>query len=367
MPDPAPSDPAPSEPTSDPRAATGSVDLGSLSTACHPVDLAQAMDFARVHYGLSGDFRKLDTEKDDTFLVDTRAGERFILKIANPGETFSELDLQVRALAHLESRAPDLPVPRVIADRRGDLLSTFAAPDGTRLTRLMSYLSGTVLDTLPPEAEEQRQIGQMAARLRLALADFEHAGADRILAWDVRHLPDLGSLLGHVHDPDKRQDLDRAFARFCTLRDRIDALPRQIVHNDFSRSNLLVDRSRAEHVVGIIDFGDTVRTAVAIDLSTALLNQLPRGPHEYPDGDMIAGALRLLHGYLEIAPLTQEERALLPHLVMGRIVVRALLSLWRADRFPENRRYILRNTEQGWAQLNWFLARSPDALSALFL
>jgi hydroxylysine kinase len=48
---------------------------------------------------------------------------------------------------------------------------------------------------------------------------------------------------------------------------------------------------------------------------------------------------------------------------MARIITRALLTLWRAKLFPGNERYIMRNTEQGWHQLNWFLARSSEQVS----
>lgn len=70
-----------------------------------------------------------------------------------------------------------------------------------------------------------------------------------------------------------------------------------------------------------------------------------------------------MEGYLSIADLTDDELSLIPHLVMGRIITRALLTLWRAKLFSANERYIMRNTEQGWHQLNWFLARSSEQVS----
>ena len=53
-----------------------------------------------------------------------------------------------------------------------------------------------------------------------------------------------------------------------------------------------------------------------------------------------------------------------PHLVMGRVIGRALITLHRAKLVAGNTRYILRNTEQGWAQLSWFLSRTADEVSA---
>lgn len=151
--------------------------------------------------------------------------------------------------------------------------------------------------------------------------------------------------------------------RFLSLIGRIAGLRTQVLHNDFSKSNIIVDHDHPEFVTGIIDFGDAVETAVAIDVATALLNQLPRDLATRPVDDPFAEGRDLLRGYLQIADLTTEELQLIPHLVMGRVIARALITLWRAELFPDNAAYILRNTEPGWAQLDWFLARSVEEVS----
>ncbi len=71
----------------------------------------------------------------------------------------------------------------------------------------------------------------------------------------------------------------------------------------------------------------------------------------------------MLDGYRSRADLTEAELRLIPHLVMARVVARALISTHRAAQFPANARYLLRNTEPGWAQLDWFLAQSMAEVS----
>ena len=59
---------------------------------------------------------------------------------------------------------------------------------------------------------------------------------------------------------------------------------------------------------------------------------------------------------------------LLTHVVLAAAVPPlALITLWRAKLFPENSAYVIRNTEQGWAQLDWFLRRSVDELSSILV
>jgi Ser/Thr protein kinase RdoA (MazF antagonist) len=234
-----------------------------------------------------------------------------------------------------------------------------------RLVRLLTFVDGVPLDRAASSPAMRRQVGAVLARLRLAMADFDHAGADRLIAWDVRHLLDLAVNLDVIVDPDHRAQLERGLGRFATIRPAVDDLRRQVLHNDFSRSNLIVDRADPDRLAGVIDFGDAVRTAIAIDVSTALLNQLPPDIGDL-ESDMFAAGRDLLAGYLEVAGLTAEELELLPHLVMGRVIARAIITHRRAALFPDNATYIMRNTEQGWRQLAWFLARSPEQVSATF-
>jgi hydroxylysine kinase len=325
---------------------------------------AEARAVAQELYGLDAAAARLDTEKDDTFRLCESGSGRFIMKVSNPAETAAELELQVSMLQHLSARDPLLPIPAVIPAADGRALSTITDAAGQqRRVRLLSFVDGVPMDRAPSSATQRRHVGRVLARLRLGLEDFDHPGADRVLPWDVRHLLDLAGDLHAIPEPRHRAQLERALERFAEIQPAVEGLRRQILHNDFSKSNLIAARSNPDRLLGVIDFGDAVRTAIAIDVSTALLNQLPRDLGEDLSGDMFAEGRDLLTGYLELAELTAEELALVPHLVMARVAARAIITHGRAALFPENTTYIMRNTNQGWAQLEWFLSRSPEQVS----
>lgn len=339
---------------------------GGLSTKHIRMQAEEASSLLRSAFAVQGELSRLNTEKDDTFLVHATDGAKFILKIANPAERSSELDFEVRLLMHVATADKSLPVPRVITESGGrPYLSVRDQAGQLRLVRLLSYLEGTPLDRTTSSAAERFRVGEMLAGLRHATAGFSHAADRRILAWDVRHLLDLRPLLRYIGDHHKRADLQRGLERFTALQERISSLRLQVLHNDFNRSNLIVDHDNPKFVTGIIDFGDAVRTAIAIDVATALLNQFPRDASGDPGDDLFAAARDVLRGYQSLAELTDEELELIPHLVMGRIIARALISSWRAQAFPDNAGYILRNTEQGWAQLKWFLVQSPEQIDSV--
>jgi Ser/Thr protein kinase RdoA (MazF antagonist) len=349
-------------------AAAGTAAEGGLAAPYVIMQDDEAAALAHSRFGIRGTVTRFATEKDDTFRVDADDGRRVILKVANPSEDVSEIAFQAELLQHIERVDPALPVPRVLPDAQGRAHAQIVDRAGqARQVRLMSYLDGTPLDSTGSSPAERERVGEVLGRLRRATAGFSHPAENRVLAWDVKHLPTLRPLLDDVVDDRQRAVLAAGMARFDDLMPRTRALPTQVLHNDFSRSNIVVDHASPAFVTGIIDFGDAVRTAVAIDVSTALLNQLPRDAAENPVEDLLAAGRDVLRGYLREATLSDEELAMIPHLVMGRAVARALITLWRARLFPENSPYILRNTEQGWAQLDWFLARSVDEVSQTLL
>jgi hydroxylysine kinase len=364
----------------DPPAGDSADYAPALAQAHQAMPAAEAEDLARDRFGLGVRATRLATEKDDTFRLQAevaRAGDgtaspgagvpdrQWILKVAHPAEPAAEIDFQTALLAHVARAEPALPVPRVVPDLRGHRWASVTDAAGQpRAVRLMTWCPGVPLDRISSSPAQRRATGELLARLRHATAGFAHPADSPVVAWDVQHLPALRPLLASIPDPDRRAALARGLDRFTEIADQVAALRGQVLHNDFNKSNLLADPDRPDVITGIIDFGDATRTAIAIDVATALLNQLPRQAGSLLDGDIFADARDVLDGYRARADLTPAELRLIPHLVMARVVARALISTHRAAQFPANAPYLLRNTEPGWAQLAWFLDHSMAEVTA---
>src|SRR6266849_57968 len=112
----------------------------------HRVTEAEATRLAREIYGLESSARALPGEYDDNFHLSVADGRAFVLKVMHPARERSFLDLQCRALAHLAVRAPQVPLPRVLPNRSGELFSEIISGNGSkRLVWLLSFLKGTIL------------------------------------------------------------------------------------------------------------------------------------------------------------------------------------------------------------------------------
>ncbi|WP_105439327.1 phosphotransferase [Neorhizobium sp. T25_13] len=340
--------------------------VSELSQACCPVGAAEAEVISERLYGARGSATRFETEKDDTFLLDCGHQGKFVLKIAHPSERLEELDFQVALMRHIEQRAPDLPIPRAHRDVDGaDLPIVTTSAGERRAVRLVTFLPGTPLDRTTSTSPQRERIGEILAKLRHSMADFSHPADDRALAWDVTHLLALSNLLSFIPEGRKQAWTIRALERFAEIKPSLDLCRRQVLHNDFNTSNLVVDHATPQFLTGVIDFGDAVRTAIAVDVSTALMNQMPKTIGYGNRRDLFDEPRDVLRGYLRHAELTDEELRLIPFLSMARLAARALLTCWRAEIFPDNSRYILRNTEAGWAHLEWFHSTSTAQISDL--
>lgn len=280
------------------------------------------------HWGLTGDLAPLHGERDRNFRIDGSGG-RHLLKVHNPADPASVLDLQWSALRHLRSVAPDLPVPAAVPTRDGRKWVELAGRDGRRsYAWVLTWLDGR--HPVPDEltAADLREWGRTSARLGRALRGFAHPAATQPLAWDLKRLPALRPWLAAVA-ADRRPAVEAVLDRFDQ---RVaPALPRlraQVVHNDLAPTNVLVDDGLA--LTGVTDFGDLTHTALVCDLAVATADLLS----ERSDG--LDAAEEVVAGYRAVTPLEPEELALVADLVAGRYAATVLITAWRTR-------------EHGWA------------------
>ncbi|UFH49210.1 aminotransferase [Pseudomonas sp. KNUC1026] len=280
-----------------------------------PPDLSAdgAMALLEEHYGLSGQLTPLGSQQDRNFLLETPQG-CFVLKACRDDYSLAELQAQHQAMAHLAEHG--LPVPRVIASLNGEGIIHVQGA----FVRLLSYLDGQPLTDRGWFGEALNiRMGQMAVRMSLALASFEHPGLARALQWDPRHAWAMTEhLLPSLADTELRERAEacarQAWARLQPL---ADSLPQQAVHLDLSDDNSVwkLDEQREWALHGVIDFGDLSHTWRVAELAvtcSALLH------HSEGDPFAILPAVRAWHAE---CPLTRGEAQALWPIIVGRTVV----------------------------------------------
>ena len=284
------------------------------------LDRSRLADLLDEHWGLHGTMTPLDGERDQNTHVVSPDGSAYVLKIASPSEDPAVVDLQCAALAHVAEHDPSIDLPRVVPTRDGRTIAPCTVDGDTMCARVLTFVDGVTFEdagTIPLPALEE--IGAFQGRLASALRDFQHPAADGFVAWAL----DSGMASADQLWDDLSED---GRAVIGPLRERVDAavavlpaLPRQVLHNDGHRGNLLRRDAGALAVSGVIDFGDVVETAVVADLAVMAASFAE-------DRADVADALEVIAaGYHRACPLGADEIASLLELVVARRVLGTLL------------------------------------------
>lgn len=323
-----------------------------MGSSHDPIDVGLVDSFLREHYDLVGRLEPVATEKDDTFRLRADSAG-YLVKVSPPDEAPAVVGLQTAAMRFLEAAAPGLPVQRVrlTVDGRDhvDIEAHDEARDGRRrVLRVFGFVEGSVWAQTNPNAEQLAVVGEMLGRVDVALEGFSHPADGRGLVWDLGHFHELIELVEHTPDAEHRRLAERVFELFeATVVPSLDDLETQVIHGDYSPFNVVVDQTLREgYVTGVIDFGDTVRSAVIFDPAVAMANLLGRTPD-----DPWREACAFVGGYERTRPIRDRELPLLPVAALARITLRALITNWRAERVPGRRDYLLAHAKDDWTNV----------------
>jgi Ser/Thr protein kinase RdoA (MazF antagonist) len=109
--------------------------------------------------------------------------DRYVLKVANPGEDPDVLDMENAAMAHVRQVSPDLPVPALMPATSGAAVAAVTDAGGRRcLARLITTIvPGQSHEGRPVTCDLAEQAGGLAARTSLALQGLFHRAGGRVL------------------------------------------------------------------------------------------------------------------------------------------------------------------------------------------
>jgi 4-aminobutyrate aminotransferase-like enzyme/Ser/Thr protein kinase RdoA (MazF antagonist) len=344
----------------------------ALRSAPPTFGIAEGVRIARDLYGLAGSISALPGERDcnfrfagvDSLAVATPdAGARsatsrdFVLKILEVATDASGLDCLVRVLDHLAEQDPTLQVPRLFAAQQGQALGRFSREGIDYATCLMSFLPGRLLvEATPPSTALLLHVGGTLARVDRALQGFFHPSLTRLLAWDVRRLPDLAEFGTYIESAPLRTAVDTVCRSFRACLPRLRGLRSQAIHGDCHAANLLIDGS-GDSVCGILDFGDMIHAPVVFEPAVAMSELLTEAVTPL---DSLAVLLR---GYARQQALNADEVELLFDIVTARHAVTVLVHAWRQRHDPQGARVLEEASVHAQRSLHHLLQLDREAVS----
>ena len=333
----------------------------TLNRQVGAVPAAIAARALRDHYGITAEVTPLRGERDTNFLVLVSGSPNYVLRIANPAEPAKVADFRAATLQHIERNARSLPVPRIRLTHSGERGFELHGVDGRRLGQLVSYLPGTPVAALGDGTRQSHHLGKVAARMALALEGFDHPGSRHALLWDIGQAAQALKYVHHTSTPEHKAAVSRVLTTFREqVAPALAGLRAQVIHNDLNPHNILTSEDGKE-VVGIIDFGDIVHSALVNDIAVAC-SYLMRDA-----SDPLGPVCDFLTAYCRILPLEERELRLLPELIATRLALTVIITNWRVSLHPENAGYILRNQKGAIQGLLHLSTLEPEAVRDRFM
>ena len=317
----------------------------------------EAEAIAQRAFDIEASAHPLDSERDQNFQLRAKDGSEWVLKIANPAENPALLDMQTQALLHIAQVDPSLPIPRVKVTPDGAPFHEIDGADGRRfIVRVLSFLPGQLLDDATLHPALIRDVGAMAARVARALRGFFHAAARHELLWDLTQAPALRTRTHHIEEQGRRHVVEEILDHFdAEVLPQLKMQRAQVIHNDVSGLNTLVDGNR---VTGVVDFGDLIHAPLVCDLAVPIA-ELTR---EHPDP--IAAAAEITAGYHAVTALEDDELRLIFELVSTRCSMEVAIANWRVCDHPENTDYIMAGIQNAGAHLDWMRKSGAERMYA---
>lgn len=237
--------------------------------------------------------------ENSNFLVTTTSGP-FILTLYEKRVDKSDLPFFLGLMDHLAQKGIPCPVP--VKTRDGVSLRTLSK----RPAALITFLAG--MWPRRPTADHCAGVGEGLAQFHLAGEDFDGARVNAL------GMPSWRDLLVSCHDDAdtvKPGLKDRLNKVLDTLEnDWPTGLPNGLIHADLFPDNVFF---RHGHLSGIIDFYFACADAYAYDIGICLNAWCFE-----PDGSFnVTKARRLLTGYQQVRPLSNDEINHLPILAQG--------------------------------------------------
>jgi Ser/Thr protein kinase RdoA (MazF antagonist) len=175
----------------------------------------EAATIARETFGVIGNAVEVESERDQTFLIDGL--HPAVLKISNAAEDPAQLDLEASAAQRVAEIDPGLPValPAPLPHQPGTYRAAVVRNEQTHWVRMYDRLPGDASVRGSSLSDQSiREWGAMAARVGRALRGFWHPAAARVMLWDAQHALLLRPMLDVITDPDVRGLVERALDRF---------------------------------------------------------------------------------------------------------------------------------------------------------
>ena len=304
-------------------------------------------------FGIQGEIKQLDGERDLNFLVRGEAGP-VVLKISNQQEQRGMLECQYQVFELLAEQSPDHHCPRYVCSKQGNIIESVTSDSGIKhLCRCVSYIEGMLLSQMHPHSHELLQsVGLTIGAITKVIFRYEHPAIERPLLWNMMEGGDsLHKFKPLITEPHKSQLISYFEQRFKThvvdqVRIENGLLRCGLIHNDANDNNIVIngDQPWEQTAKGLIDFGDMVYSWLAVEPAVAAAYAILDKPRP------LEVACSVIKGFHQAFPLTETEISVLFEMIAMRLCMSVCICAHQKSLEPDNK-YLEISEQAAWDAL----------------
>ncbi|MEE3228191.1 MAG: phosphotransferase [Chloroflexota bacterium] len=331
--------------------------MSVFSTPPPNLSTEEAEDMIFDLYGLKTQATSLDSERDQNFLCTTPDNKQMVLKISNPAEDKTILEMQHECMKYIRANNAALQVPWMLVGDGENAIMEYDLQSTTYLVRLAHYLPGLLLTDVSQCGSMLHKLGAFLGHLSLAMRGFNHSAAHRDFPWDIAQTGFIETHKQYVNQHVETIDHFVELYRKIVLPNNTN-LRKSVIHNDGNDHNVLANNDG--EIVGIIDFGDMVYSFVACEPAVCMAYVA------LEKNDPLKSIAQVLKGFHEIFPLVDDELRSIIYLICIRCCITVTMAAYRKLLFPDNE-YISVTENQAWDFLKTMQNKNLETCSRQLL
>ena len=300
----------------------------------------KAVAIIQQYYGIRCTAEALYSERDQNFHITADDGNEYVLKVSNPAENQSVLQMQIDCTEHISDMDTDLNIPLTIKSISGDDIIILIKDGSTYYSRMVTFIPGIFLKDYAQSENTLFTLGAFMARLSRAMKGFKHPAASRKFAWNLSQDDFIQHFTPELKT-DEERDIVHGFLYEAEAyhKDHGKVIPWAVIHNDGNDHNILVNDQG--DTTGIIDFGDMGYSYQAAEPAVAMAYAALNASDPFPSMGQV------LKGYHESFQLSEKEVKFTIYLVCLRLSISVTMAAYRKKLFPQNK-YISVSEVPAW-------------------
>ena len=231
-------------------------------------------------------------------------------------------------IIHLLSKKIKKIFPQIILNINGEQLTVIK--EEKTIYRMLSFIEGKFLSESKHSYKLFANFGKVFGKINKELIKIEDENIEsRKIEWDIKNLNWNSKYLDYIKDVEVKK-----LVEYFLLQFNENVLPKNfnlresIIHNDANDWNILVNK---EKIIGVIDFGDMVKTYLINEVAVALSYALTKKEN------LFKWITKFLKAYNRSIKLKSVEIDLLYYLIPARLCTTILKSSFHEKEDPKDK------------------------------